>query len=213
MIPSKEEMYKALVQRQGKKLTECLNKSCVAICGLGGLGSNIAICLARTGIGKLILIDFDFVDVTNLNRQQYRAMQVGLSKTIALEQELKEIAPYVELEKHCVKMTEENVCELVKEADVICEAFDNAESKAMLVNKVLEEFPEKYIVAGSGMAGLGSTEELCIKHAIKHLYVCGDGKSDVATNGNLVASRVMACAGMQAHTVIRILADKIKEEG
>ena len=205
-MPSQQEMYDALVERQGKELTDRLGKACIAVCGLGGLGSHIAICLARAGIGRLILIDFDTVDISNLHRQQYRASQVGMKKTQALEHILQEIAPYVVLETHTVKMTEENTCDLVKEADIVCEAFDDAQSKAMLVNTVLETFPKKYVIAGSGMAGIGSTEELCIKHAMKHLYICGDGRSDVKIEGSLVASRVMVCAGMQAHTAIRILA-------
>ena len=81
MIPSKEEMINALKIRQGEELQEKLMSSVVAVCGLGGLGSNISISLARAGIGKLILIDFDRVDITNLHRQQYKACQVGRYKT------------------------------------------------------------------------------------------------------------------------------------
>ena len=98
MIPTKEEMRQALEKRQGKELQQHFFSATVAICGLGGLGSNIAISLARAGVGKLILIDFDKVDVTNLHRQQYKASQIGRYKTEALSENLKEIAPYVELE-------------------------------------------------------------------------------------------------------------------
>lgn len=140
MIPTKEEMRQALEKRQGKELQQHFFSATVAICGLGGLGSNIAISLARAGVGKLILIDFDKVDVTNLHRQQYKASQIGRYKTEALSENLKEIAPYVELETHTTRMTEQNVVELLKEADVICEAFDDAQAKAMLTNSVLEIF-------------------------------------------------------------------------
>ena len=128
MIPTKEEMRQALEKRQGKELQQRFFAATVAICGLGGLGSNIAISLARAGVGKLILIDFDKVDVTNLHRQQYKASQIGRYKTEALSENLKEIAPYVELETHTTRMTEQNVVELLKEADVICEAFDDAQA-------------------------------------------------------------------------------------
>ena len=129
----------------------------LSICGLGGLGSNIAIALARAGIGRLILIDFDRVDITNLHRQQYKAEQIGMYKTVALAENLKEIAPYIELEAHTERITEENAVTLISDADVICEAFDDAECKAMLTNTVLSELPDKYLVAASGMAGIGRT--------------------------------------------------------
>ena len=73
MIPTKDEWMDALNQRHGVQLQSRFSSATVAICGLGGLGSNIAIALARAGIGKLILIDFDRVDITNLHRQQYKA--------------------------------------------------------------------------------------------------------------------------------------------
>ena len=121
-VYKRQEMRQALEKRQGKELQQHFFSATVAICGLGGLGSNIAISLARAGVGKLILIDFDKVDVTNLHRQQYKASQIGRYKTEALSENLKEIAPYVELETHTTRMTEQNVVELLKEADVICEA-------------------------------------------------------------------------------------------
>ena len=110
----------------------------VAICGLGGLGSNIAILLARAGIGRLILIDFDRVDITNLHRQQYKADQIGMYKTEALAENLKEIAPYISLQIHTKRITEQNAKALLSDADIICEAFDGAEAKAMLAEIVLE---------------------------------------------------------------------------
>ena len=77
MIPSKDEWIDALNERHGTQLQARFSSATVAICGLGGLGSNIAVALARAGIGKLILIDFDRVDITNLHRQQYKANQIG----------------------------------------------------------------------------------------------------------------------------------------
>ena len=115
----------------------------------GGAESNVAVSLARAGIGKLILMDFDRVDITNLHRQQYKVIQLGRPKVEALAENLREIAPYTELELHDVKITEENAPALLAEADVVCEAFDNPVCKAMLVNVVLEQMPEKYLVAGS----------------------------------------------------------------
>ena len=210
LIPTKEEWNKALCERHGENLQKKFSEAAVAVCGLGGLGSNIAIALARAGVGKLLLIDFDRVDITNLHRQQYKAGQIGMNKTEALSENLKEIAPYVELITHTIRITEENAAELLKGADIICEAFDNAECKAMLTNLVLETMPEKYLVAASGMAGMGSANTIQTRKVGKRFYICGDGSSDVTEVGSLVASRVMICAAHQAHTVLRILAGEFE---
>ena len=204
-IPSKEEMQRTLEARHGKELQAKFTGSTVAICGLGGLGSNIAVSLARAGIGRLILIDFDKVDISNLHRQQYQADQIGFYKTEALTENLKRIAPYVEIVSHSVHITEENFQELLQDADIICEAFDDAEAKAMLVNGVLEKLHTKYLIAASGMAGLGSANSIKTRRVMERFYLCGDGVSDVADDIGLVAPRVMLCAAHQAQMVLRIL--------
>ena len=210
MLPTKEEWNKALTARHGEKLKEKFASATVAICGLGGLGSNIAISLARAGIGKLILIDFDRVDITNLHRQQYKANQIGMNKTDALSENLREITPYVDIEIHTVRVTQENAAHLLQGADIICEAFDNAEAKAMLTNLVSEIMPGKYLVAASGMAGIGSANSIQTRKITSKFYLCGDEKSDVQSERSLVASRVMLCAAHQAHTVLRILAEQFE---
>lgn len=209
-IPSEEEMQRALEARHGKDLQKKFTEGTVAICGLGGLGSNIAIALARAGIGRLILVDFDRVDISNLHRQQYKADQIGLWKTEALAENLKEIAPYLAVEIHTVRLTEENIKPLLAKADIICEAFDRAEEKAMLVNGVLEKLHTKYLIAASGMAGLGSANSIQTRRITDRFYLCGDGRSDVAEGMGLVAPRVMLCAAHQAHTVLRILSGEFE---
>lgn len=206
MIPSKDEWIDALNERHGTQLQARFSSATVAICGLGGLGSNIAIALARAGIGKLILIDFDRVDITNLHRQQYKANQIGRYKTEALAENLLGIAPYTEIKTVRAKITEENFADLLKDADVVCEAFDNAETKAMLVNGVLEQLPNCYLVAASGMSGMDTPNTIRTKKVTKRFYLCGDEQSDVVDTIGLVAPRVMLCAAHQAHTVLRILA-------
>lgn len=210
MIPSKEEWKKALSERHGEELQKKFLEATVAVCGLGGLGSNIAISLARAGIGKLILIDFDRVDITNLHRQQYKANQIGKYKTEALSENLKEIAPYADLEIYTVRVTEENAAYLLQDADIVCEAFDNAETKAMLTNLVLETMANKFLVAASGMAGMGSANTIQTRRVSKRFYLCGDEVSDVQNDIGLVSSRVMLCAAHQAHTVLRILAEQLE---
>ncbi len=210
LILTKEEWNKALSERHGEDVQKKFSSATVAICGLGGLGSNIAVSLARAGIGKLILIDFDRVDITNLHRQQYKVNQIGMNKTDALSENLKEIAPYIDLEIHTAQVTEKTASHLLQGADIICEAFDNAEAKAMLTNLVLETMHDKYLVAASGMAGFGSANTIQTRRVTKRFYLCGDGASDVQTEGSLVASRVMLCAAHQAHTVLRILAGEFE---
>ena len=189
MIPTKEEMHQALSERHGAELQKKISAARVAVCGLGGLGSNVAIALARAGVGHLHLIDFDRVDITNLNRQQYFVRQLGLLKTDALQETLTDIAPYCDITTISVKITE---------------------SKAKMVNGVLERFPEKYLLSSSGMAGFGSANTIVTRHVFQHFYLCGDGMSDVNDGIGLVSSRVLACAAHEAHMVIRILAGEIE---
>jgi len=207
-IPAKEEMQRALFERHGVFLQRKISQTAVAVCGLGGLGSNIAVCLARSGIGRLFLLDFDRVDVANLHRQQYKAAQVGMMKTAALAANLREIAPYVDVITRTCRITEENLFPLLKDMDIVCEAFDDAEEKAMLVNGVLEQFPETVIVASSGMAGLASGNRIRTRRIARRFFLCGDGTSELSKEKGLFASRVMLCAAHQAHMVLRIIAGK-----
>ena len=205
-IPTEAEMYAALEKRHGAELQKKLSEASVAVCGLGGLGSNIAVALARVGVGKLHIIDFDNVDITNLNRQQYFTGQIGMQKAEALYDTLKRIAPYCDIKRDCIRLTEENIPVLLADEDIIAEAFDKAEQKAMLVNCVLGKMPEKYLVSGSGMAGLAPSNLIRTKRITERFYLCGDGVSDIADGMGLVSSRVLICAAHQAHAVIRIIA-------
>lgn len=211
MIPTKEEMFRSLAERHGEQMQKRLEAASVAICGLGGLGSNIAISLARAGVGKLHLLDFDRVDISNLNRQQYAPSQLGQYKTDALRHTLGVIAPYCQITTDTVRLDAENIPQLLQDAPIICEAFDCADQKAMLVNTVLEVFPEKYLIAASGMAGLGSANAIRTRQITDHFYICGDGESDVADGMGLFSARVMLCAAHQALTVLRIISEKTEE--
>jgi sulfur carrier protein ThiS adenylyltransferase len=202
----KQEWREALINRIGLSLYEQFSNATVAICGLGGLGSHIAIALARAGVGKLILIDFDQVDMTNLHRQCYKVNQIGCNKTEALLENILEVAPYIDIEAINEKITEDNIVSLLKDADIVCEAFDDPSCKAMLVNGVLERLPDCYVVAASGMAGMGSPNLIKTRKLTNRFYLCGDEVSDVKNTMGLVSSRVMLCAAHQAHTILRILA-------
>lgn len=205
-IPSREVMREALNIRHGEDLQNKISAARVAVCGLGGLGSNIAIALARAGVGHLHLIDFDRVDLTNLNRQQYAVGQLGQYKTDAMRETLSLVSPYCDVTCDTVRVTEENLPDLLRNEDYICEAFDRAEAKAMLVSGVLEHFPEKYLVAGSGLAGLGSANTIQTRRVSQRFYLCGDGTSDSSVGLGLVASRVLVCAAHEANMILRLIA-------
>lgn len=205
-VPSREVMREALNIRHGEDLQNKISAARVAVCGLGGLGSNIAIALARAGVGHLHLIDFDRVDLTNLNRQQYAVGQLGQYKTDALRETLALISPYCDVTCDTIKVTEETLPDLLRNEDYICEAFDRAEAKAMLVSGVLEHFPEKYLVAASGLAGLGSANTIQTRRVSRRFYLCGDGTSDSSVGLGLVASRVLVCAAHEANMILRLIA-------
>lgn len=211
MIPSREEMFRALAERHGEENQRRFSAARVAVCGLGGLGSNIAIHLARAGVGALHIMDFDTVDISNLNRQQYFPEQLGIPKAVALLETLRRIAPYCDITSENIKLTEENIPSLLADDDIICEAFDKADQKAMLVNCVLEKLPEKYLIAGSGMAGIGPANEIRTRRIGERFYLCGDGKSDVASGLSLISARVAVCAAHEAHAALRIIAGEFDQ--
>lgn len=207
-IPTRKEMYDALAERHGEELQKKFSEGTVAVCGLGGLGSNIALHLARAGVGHIHLIDFDKVDISNLNRQQYFPDQLGRYKADALTETLKKVAPYCDITSRVVKLDSDNIKDLLAPYTIICEAFDKADQKAMLVNEVLERFPEKFMVSGSGMAGISSSNEIVTRKIGRRFYLCGDGRNDVADGLGLISARVAVCAAHQAHMVLRILAEE-----
>ena len=175
---TKEEIRQALIERHTLPVQERLERARVAIAGLGGLGSNVAFFLARIGVGHLHLIDFDRVDITNLNRQQYFMRHIGMYKTDALREELEQINPYLEIVPDRVKVSQENLASLFAEDGIVCEAFDDPEAKAMLVNGILEYYPGKLLVAASGMAGYGASNEIHTRKVGNCFYLCGDEASE-----------------------------------
>ena len=205
MYLTKEELHNALVERHGADIQQKLDRASVGIAGLGGLGSNIAVHLARLGVGRLVLVDFDTVEVSNLNRQHYTMKEIGVPKTLALLEQLEAINPYLQYEPHTERIIPTNAARLFADCDVVCEAFDRADQKAMLTETLLERLPDTPIVSGSGMAGYGSANLMRTEHRFGHLYVCGDGISDIADGVGLMAPRVALCAAQQATMVLRLL--------
>ncbi len=181
---------------------DILSRLTVAVAGCGGLGSNAAVALARAGIGKLVITDPDVVELSNLNRQYYFLDDVGKRKTDALTSHLLNINPGLNVESHFIELTKENVCELFKEADILIEAFDKAESKAWLIETWCIHFPDKPVVCGSGLSGYGNTTTLTVQRS-GNIVMCGDFETDMSMG--LTSSRVAIVANMQANEAIEIL--------
>lgn len=192
----------ALARRIGATERERLAEARVGVAGLGGLGSHIAVMLARSGVGMLHLVDFDRVDEGNLNRQHYFREHLGCRKTDALAEQLLRIDPQLELALDCVRVDAGNAAALFAGERIVCEAFDDAACKAELVNALLTG-TEATVVAGNGMAGAGPADAVVTRRAGRRLYVCGDGATDVA-DAALYAPRVTLCAAQQALVAVRL---------
>jgi sulfur carrier protein ThiS adenylyltransferase len=181
-----------------------LKDKTVGIAGCGGLGSNCAMALARIGIGKLIIADFDSIIQSNLNRQYYFIDQLGMKKVDALNLNIARVNTAVEVETHDIKLNTENIPLIFKHCDVIVEAFDLAEMKKMIIETLLLEMPDKFIVSGSGMAGWGNNNSISTINYDK-LYICGDLISEISETCPPLAPRVGIVANMQANLVVELL--------
>lgn len=202
---TKEEWIEALTIRHGKDIQETLMNAKVAIAGLGGLGSHIAFMLVRSGIGHLHLIDFDRIDITNLNRQCYPADAIGQYKTERLKSELLRVNPYLDVTLSTVKLHPDNIKEILGGESLVCEAFDGAAGKAMLIETLLSQCPDTDIVSGTGMAGYDSSNLIRTRRAMKRLWICGDETNGIETGRVLMAGRVSICAGHMANMAVRLL--------
>jgi sulfur carrier protein ThiS adenylyltransferase len=200
-IPAVDELEALMVSRHTPGVHGKIKGATVGIAGLGGLGSAVAVALARIGVGRLILADFDVVEPSNLNRQQYFIDQLGLTKAEALEANLKRINPYVQYDAHCVRVVPENIPSLFGEVDVLVEAFDRADQKAML----LQSFHGAPIVAASGLAGYGPGETIGVRKMGDRIHIVGDLETGAAPGCGLMAPRVGIAAHMQANIVLRLL--------
>ena len=193
-----------LLKRNVKGISKKLKKTRVCILGLGGLGSNVAVLLARSGIGYLKLVDFDIVEASNLNRQQYRISHIGMKKTEAMKSIIREINPFVETEVLDIKVDRENIYSTVGDIEIVVEAFDRAETKAMLMEELLTN-TNKIVVSASGMAGLGSANEIVTRKIKDNFYLIGDNYSDYEEYSGIMSTRVMICAAHQANVVLRLI--------
>ena len=168
------------------------------------MGSHVATALVRSGVGSVVVADFDRVDGSNLFRQCYLPSDVGRPKVEALRDHLLAIEPDLDIEVHDVTVGPSNACSLFGGCDVVCECFDRPEAKAMLVESILSG-TDVPVVSCSGMAGFGSSNSIVTERRMSRLYVCGDGESDSSDGPGLTAARVMVCAGHAANMTLRLI--------
>ena len=203
--PSPDELEVLMMARHTPGVHDKVKLGRVGIAGVGGLGSSVAIALARIGIGQLHIADFDVVEPSNLNRQQYFIDQIGMPKVEALKDILKKINPAVKINSYNLKITPDNLTDVFGDIDILVEAFDKAEEKSMLTSHFLHRFPNKYLVAASGVAGYEPSNSIQTCRITDHFYLCGDGMTAAAPGCGLMAPRVGIAAHHQANAVLRLL--------
>jgi len=185
-----------------------LSRFRVGIAGAGGLGSNCAAALARSGVGTLVICDYDVIEPANLSRQSYFTNQVGTLKTIALKENIARINPDIIVLAYTEKLTRTNIPKIYSGCDIIVEAFDRDDMKEMIIETVQSEMPGVPLIVGSGVAGWGNTDSIRCRKIDDTLYVCGDESTEVSEEHPLMAPRVGIAANMQADTVVELLMKK-----
>lgn len=181
-----------------------LSTKTVGIAGCGGLGSNCAVALARSGVGHLIIADFDIISESNLNRQFYFIHQVGLRKAPTLKENIAMVNPVVKVTAFDEKITVDNIERLFQPCDIVVEAFDLASEKQMLIEEMNSQLPDVPLVSGLGMAGYGNSNAIRCRQW-EGLYLCGDGVTEIGDDCPPMAPRVGMVANMQANVVVAIL--------
>jgi sulfur carrier protein ThiS adenylyltransferase len=187
-----------------EQIKQVLKTKTVGIAGCGGLGSNCAVALARVGIGRLVLADFDLVQEDNLNRQFYFYDQIGMLKVAALKQNLFRINPDVRVNTFDIRLCQSDIIEIYSKCDVIVEAFDKPEMKYMILDTVHNHMAGKHLVMGVGMAGWGDNNMIRTRRS-DNLIICGDEINAIAVECPPLAPRVGVVANMQANAVLEIL--------
>lgn len=204
MIEKTDSLRKELFSGHDPAMLKVWQKAVIGIAGVGGLGSNIALSLARAGIGTLILADFDIVTIANLNRQQFFLEQVGLSKVQAIKANLERINPFCECIAYNIKITPANLTDIFGDCDILMEAFDGAEQKQMLIETWQELYPDRPLIGASGLSGYGRNE-LIRTIKLDNIYLCGDGESELQQGISPIAPRVAIVANMQANLCLELL--------
>jgi sulfur carrier protein ThiS adenylyltransferase len=198
--------YDQITDRNSADIKEKVKQAVIGIAGCGGLGSNAAIALARIGVKKLVIADFDKVEPSNLNRQQFFFSDLGKNKTDALNSFIKSVTPFVIVEKHFIKLDLNNIFEIYKECPIIIEAFDKVSEKAMIVKAFGDKrFENKFLITASGLAGYSSSNLIKTNKLSKNIFICGDNKNEGNEKNGLMAPRVIIAAGHQANMAVSLI--------
>jgi sulfur carrier protein ThiS adenylyltransferase len=205
--PKADEMEALLVARHSPGVHQRMKEARIGIAGLGGLGSTVAIALARMGVGELILADFDVVEPSNLNRQFYFIDQIGLAKTEAMSRIVEDINPYVSVISHRIELNRINIPDIFGNVNVVVECFDRAEDKAMILEVVKESLTGTYVVGASGLAGYGDSNSIRTWRVGDRIFIIGDLEKSAERGQGLMAPRVGIAASHQANLVVALLID------
>ena len=199
-------LYDKLTARNSAEIRDKIKQAVIGIAGCGGLGSNAAIALARIGVKKLVIADFDKVEHSNLNRQQFFVSDIGKNKTDALSSFIHNVNPFVNVEKHLIKLTLKNIFDIYNECPIIIEAFDKVSEKSMIVKAFGDKrFQNKYLVTASGLAGYSSSNLIKTKQLSRNIFLCGDNKNEGNEKNGLMAPRVIIAAGHQANLTVELI--------
>ncbi len=183
-----------------------LRNTVVGIAGLGGLGSNVATALTRLGVGKLVLVDFDTIEHSNLNRQQYFMDQVGRPKVDAMLENLERINHLgIEMVGVRTKLKPDNIPDIFGDVQVVAECFDRADQKQMIAETVLTSMPDTVLVSASGLAGYGRSNEVQTHRLSDRHILVGDLESGIGPGNGLTAPRVGLVAYHQANAIAEVL--------
>lgn len=207
-----KEFYSKFTSKNAPSISKNIEKVTIGIAGCGGLGSSAAIALVRSGIQNILIVDFDKVEISNLNRQQYSIKNIGKNKVDSLEIILKSINPFVNVEKHKIKLNEKNIYKVFEKCKIVIEAFDTVTSKSMIIKAFSDpRLKEKYLITGSGVAGYDSANKIRTKKISKNIFICGDNKTEPLKTNGIMAPRVLVTAGHQANKVLQLIA-KMKSD-
>lgn len=181
----------------------------VGIAGAGGLGSNVAAHLVRSGIRRLVIVDFDVVAPSNLNRQFFFIDQVGMQKVRALEINLKRINPDLDIQSWDIRLDAGNVRQVFEHCHVIVEALDGARDKKMMADTFMAD--PRLLVCASGVGGWGDSDRIRTRQVREAFYLIGDGESEVSDTMPPTAAIVGLAAAKQADVVVeRILKERVQ---
>lgn len=205
LLNDEDKFFTQISKRNAPNSLNLLKNAKVGIAGAGGIGSNLALNLARVGVGNLHIVDFDIIELVNLNRQNFYLNDVGKLKVEALKKYILSINPFINVVCESVKITQENAKEIFKEDGIVCEAFDDENAKSMLVNEILSNYDDKFVVASCGMAGHTIRDEFGVRNFGKRLFVCGDFSDDDINEYGVMSPKVCMCAALCANVVVNLI--------